>query len=201
MRTANRGYGSNLGLRKLHRARSAYWGERLDAVRLIFATELDIVDGMVSDPEDPMDWATADLGPDIVEAVDAEDARADTLFLGAVTSKIIAACLPTAAKDPASVKRCRIRLHKEQYQEDRLLPVGACPGMEQPRVSTTGRGSGHREDERGFEQGQAHCCSSSIVQKFTEAGSHRRVPPVRSPNDSWVREPPVQGAKGGITCS
>lgn len=69
-------------------------------MRKIIATEFYAIDGSMSDPKDQMDWVTANFSPDMGASVDSVYKRSDTLFLGAVTYKIMASYWPTAETNP-----------------------------------------------------------------------------------------------------
>jgi dihydrofolate reductase len=69
-------------------------------VRKIIATEFYSLDGMMSDPNDTMEWITGNFSEGVGAAVDEVYQRCDTLFLGANTYKIMASYWPTAATNP-----------------------------------------------------------------------------------------------------
>lgn len=70
-------------------------------MRKIIATEFYTIDGLMSDPKDQLDWVTKSFSKDMGENVDSVYAQADTVFLGAVTYKIMASYWPTADTNPA----------------------------------------------------------------------------------------------------
>jgi dihydrofolate reductase len=69
-------------------------------MRKIIATEFYSLDGLISDSEDKQDWVTANFSADMGAYVDSAYAGSDTLLLGAVTYKIMAAYWPTADTNP-----------------------------------------------------------------------------------------------------
>jgi dihydrofolate reductase len=69
-------------------------------MRKIIATEFYSIDGLMSDPEDKQDWVTENFSADMGAYVDSAYAGSDTLLLGAVTYKIMAAYWPTADTNP-----------------------------------------------------------------------------------------------------
>lgn len=69
-------------------------------MRKIISTEFYTIDGMMSDPEDNMEWVLSNFSQDLGEYVDKLYRDADTLFLGAVTYKIMASYWPGAETNP-----------------------------------------------------------------------------------------------------
>jgi len=69
-------------------------------MRKIIATEFYSLDGLMSDSEDKQDWVTENFSADMGAYVDSAYAGSDTLLLGAVTYKIMAAYWPTADTNP-----------------------------------------------------------------------------------------------------
>ena len=69
-------------------------------MRKLIVTEFYSLDGLISDPEDQMDWVTTNFSQDMGKYVEDVFANADTLFLGEVTYKIMAAYWPTADTNP-----------------------------------------------------------------------------------------------------
>lgn len=70
-------------------------------MRKIIATEFYSIDGMMSDPNDQQDWVTGNFSADMGMYVDRAYTGSDTLLLGAITYKIMAAYWPTADTNPA----------------------------------------------------------------------------------------------------
>lgn len=69
-------------------------------MRKLIVTEFYSLDGLMSDPEDQMDWVMTDFSQDMGTYVSDVYANADTLFLGEVTYKIMANYWPTADTNP-----------------------------------------------------------------------------------------------------
>ena len=69
-------------------------------MRKLIVTEFYSLDGLMSDPQDQMDWVTTNFSEDMGKYVDDVYANADTLFLGEVTYKIMATYWPTADTNP-----------------------------------------------------------------------------------------------------
>lgn len=71
-------------------------------MRKIIVQEFYSLDGLMSDVEDKQDWVTANFSPDMGAYIDSTYQEADTLFLGAVTYKIMASYWPSAETNPAA---------------------------------------------------------------------------------------------------
>jgi dihydrofolate reductase len=69
-------------------------------MRKIIAMEFYSLDGLMSDPEDIQDWVTENFSLDMGEYIDRVFGESDTLFLGAMTYKIMASYWPTADTNP-----------------------------------------------------------------------------------------------------
>jgi dihydrofolate reductase len=69
-------------------------------MRKLIVTEFYSLDGLMSDPQDQMDWVTTTFSQDMGKYVEDVYANADTLFLGGVTYKIMANYWPTADTNP-----------------------------------------------------------------------------------------------------
>jgi dihydrofolate reductase len=76
-------------------------------MRKLIVTEFYSLDGLMSDPEDQMDWVTINFSQDMGKYVDDVYANADTLFLGEVTYKIMANYWPTADTNPEEIKKMK----------------------------------------------------------------------------------------------
>lgn len=69
-------------------------------MRKVIVLEFYSIDGLISDAEEKQDWITAHFSQDMGEHVDSVYGASDTLFLGAVTYKIMASYWPTADTNP-----------------------------------------------------------------------------------------------------
>lgn len=71
-------------------------------MRKIIVTEFCSLDGLMSDTKDQMEWVTVNFSPDMSKYVEDEYGKSDTLFLGGVTYRIMAAYWPTADTNAAA---------------------------------------------------------------------------------------------------
>ncbi len=69
-------------------------------MRKLIVTEFYSLDGLISDPQNQMDWVTTTFSQDMGKYVEDVFANADTLFLGEVTYQIMANYWPTADTNP-----------------------------------------------------------------------------------------------------
>src|SRR2546428_2893968 len=76
-------------------------------MRKLIVTEFYSLDGLMSDPEDQMDWVTTTFSQDMGKYVEDVYAHADTLFLGEVTYQIMANYWPTADTNPEEIKKMK----------------------------------------------------------------------------------------------
>jgi len=73
-------------------------------MRKIIVSEFYTLDGLMSDPEDKMDWVTSIFTPDVGKYEDDLYDSADTLLLGRVTYKIFESYWPIAPDNPKTSK-------------------------------------------------------------------------------------------------
>jgi len=71
-------------------------------MRKIIATEFYTLDGLMSDPQDQMEWVTAAFSEDLGKYEDDLYNQSDTLILGRVTYKIFEGYWPTAGDNPST---------------------------------------------------------------------------------------------------
>jgi dihydrofolate reductase len=140
-------------------------------MRKVIATEFYTVDGLMSDPEDRMDWVAADFGPEMGKAVGGAYARADTLFLGAVTYKIMAAYWPTAATNPdadegdAEFAPTMNNIKKIVFSKTALTPEWSNSEF-RPEINA----DDIKKMKRASGKDMLIAGSASIVQQFTDLG-------------------------------
>lgn len=166
-------------------------------MRKIIATEFYSVDGMMSDPEDQMDWVTADFGPDMAEAVESEYTRADTLFLGAVTYRIMAAYWPTAATNPdagegdAEFASTMNNIKKIVFSKTALAPEWSHSEF-RPEINA----DDIREMKGASGKDMLIAGSASIVRQFTELGLIDEYHLLLHPTILGSGKPLFRGVKG-----
>jgi dihydrofolate reductase len=73
-------------------------------MRKIIASDFYTIDGLMSDPEDKMEWVLNNFSEDVGQYEDDLYDSADTLLLGRATYKIFEGCWPDARKNPAVPK-------------------------------------------------------------------------------------------------
>ncbi|GIW64622.1 MAG: hypothetical protein KatS3mg092_0555 [Patescibacteria group bacterium] len=161
-------------------------------MRKIIATEFYTIDGLMSDPDDKMDWVSENLTPDMGKAIDEVYKRIDTLFLGATTYKIMAAYWPTADTNPnafegdAEFASVINNLKKIVFAKTALEPEWA---------NTEFRPSIDADEIRKMKNNPGKdmliAGSASIVQQFTNLGLSRRVSFTGSSSHSWQRKAPI----------
>ena len=76
-------------------------------MRKIIATEFYSLDGMISDPNDTMDWVRNSFDPKLGKYEDELYDKSDTLLLGRVTFKIFEGYWPSNDIDPDDIEMAR----------------------------------------------------------------------------------------------
>jgi dihydrofolate reductase len=81
-------------------------------MRKIIASEFYTIDGLMSDPDDQMDWVMANFSPEMGKYEKDLYGSSDTLMLGRVTYKIFEGYWPSAETSPSTPKEEMWMAHK-----------------------------------------------------------------------------------------